>query len=869
MKPALRIALLAFILGAAWIWGSDWLLQELGLSDDFQTIKGLFFIGVMSTFVYFLVYNSYRKVSISEETYRGLFNDNPEPLLLIDRKSERVLRANASACHFYGYTEDELINHSLRDFEVDSPFRATGLNVIAHQLNSNRIAFVQRTHRDFVYLDKLVLMVGIRDLTDAVEIQAAMSHHNTQLDSLLKAQNSYLVRLNREGHILYRNDVYSKDYQLDSSSSDDVSFYDGLLPIFTDRIKNTIEQAIQSPGTLYHLELPSPPNSSVDGNITWEFIAIPSLTDAHLNIQAIGLNQPELARLKKEQHVISSQLEILLESLSDGFFVVDRNLQVKLCNSVFAELVSMERKEIVGLHLTEVIPNFKNTRTHQEIPSIIESKEPRSYEAFNVFFDVWLLISVYPFEDGAAVFYRDITELKEASISVEKSERNLQDLIDTSSEAIWSVDTNLNFLTFNQRLVDFTKSIAGELPEKGKSALYDKDSIRSQTSTVRLFYERALAGESITEEFALNFPNEDQPRHISLIMNPMRSERGEIIGVSCYARDFTELETHRTELVRALERHDTLAEATRDAIWDYTPGGNELEWSAGLKTTFGYADKVTCIEWWEEKLHPEDKASVLQSFDNALKTPNTRSWYKEYRFLKSDGEYAYVRDRGIVVRDEEGNAQRMIGSMHDFTAEKLNQQQVERLSLVAERTTNSVLITSPSGVVEWCNHSFESTTQYELSEIIGRNPGDFLFGEETDPKTIEELQNKLKKGEPFYGELVNYKKDGTPYWTRVTISPILDNGKVERFVAIETNITDEKNAALKIEKQNIRLKEIANTLSHDLRKPISSILGLLELYDAENPSNPMNQDVMKYLTKATKELDNMVRAIIRESARIN
>lgn len=107
-------------------------------------------------------------------------------------------------------------------------------------------------------------------------------------------------------------------------------------------------------------------------------------------------------------------------------------------------------------------------------------------------------------------------------------------------------------------------------------------------------------------------------------------------------------------------------------------------------------------------------------------------------------------------------------------------------------------------------------------------------------------------------EILNYSKSGKTFWMRMNVSPVIQNGEVIRFMAL---ITDERKINSRLINQNENLKKIAFILSHELRKPVSSILGLLELYN-EN-------DIIKYMKKATEELDDKVHDIIRQSALID
>ena len=120
-------------------------------------------------------------------------------------------------------------------------------------------------------------------------------------------------------------------------------------------------------------------------------------------------------------------------------------------------------------------------------------------------------------------------------------------------------------------------------------------------------------------------------------------------------------------------------------------------------------------------------------------------------------------------------------------------EEAERLAMVAEYTDNAVVITDASCRILWTNDGFTRTTGYRLDEVIGRVPGSFLQGEDTDPETVIEMRRALKEQKGFDVEIVNYNRHGKPYWANIEVRPIRDEkGVVQKYIAIESNITEKK-----------------------------------------------------------------------------
>ncbi|HEX2855066.1 MAG TPA: PAS domain-containing protein [Opitutaceae bacterium] len=130
-----------------------------------------------------------------------------------------------------------------------------------------------------------------------------------------------------------------------------------------------------------------------------------------------------------------------------------------------------------------------------------------------------------------------------------------------------------------------------------------------------------------------------------------------------------------------------------------------------------------------------------------------------------------------------------------------------RLALVANHTTNSVVIANAEGCVEWCNGAFERLTGYLLAEIKGKQPGQVLQGSGTDVAVANQLSQAVRRGETCKVEILHYAKGGRPYWAVVDLEPVRDRtGRVINFVSIQIDITEERLAKQRLQTLNQRLE---------------------------------------------------------------
>ncbi|MDP2015574.1 response regulator [Hydrogenophaga sp.] len=121
---------------------------------------------------------------------------------------------------------------------------------------------------------------------------------------------------------------------------------------------------------------------------------------------------------------------------------------------------------------------------------------------------------------------------------------------------------------------------------------------------------------------------------------------------------------------------------------------------------------------------------------------------------------------------------------------------LERLAVVARRTSNAVVITDTQRRITWVNDGFERITGYSMGEVVGRRPGEFLQFEETDARELARLREALDVGQPYLGELLNRGKTGRVYWIELEIQQLKSEaGEFLGFMAIESDITERRHSA--------------------------------------------------------------------------
>lgn len=134
--------------------------------------------------------------------------------------------------------------------------------------------------------------------------------------------------------------------------------------------------------------------------------------------------------------------------------------------------------------------------------------------------------------------------------------------------------------------------------------------------------------------------------------------------------DITESLIHTERLQKSELRYELASLATREVIWDWDLVTNQVLWNAALSTELGYdpSEQISNSTWWYEHIHPEDRERVVHGIHEVIDHKGV-FWTDSYRFKKSDGTYADIKDQGYVQQGASGPV-RMIGAMKDETERK-------------------------------------------------------------------------------------------------------------------------------------------------------------------------------------------------------
>jgi PAS domain S-box-containing protein len=128
-------------------------------------------------------------------------------------------------------------------------------------------------------------------------------------------------------------------------------------------------------------------------------------------------------------------------------------------------------------------------------------------------------------------------------------------------------------------------------------------------------------------------------------------------------------------------------------------------------------------------------------------------------------------------------------------------------------------MTQPDYPLIYCNQAFEVITGYSRQDVLGRNCR-FMQGEGTDPAMVDQLRQAIRQGESCEVVLLNYRKDGRPFWNSLSISPVHDtSGRLTHYIGVQTDVTEAVEARQRASRQ-LQEEQLLNGVTQRIRQAL-------------------------------------------------
>ena len=203
---------------------------------------------------------------------------------------------------------------------------------------------------------------------------------------------------------------------------------------------------------------------------------------------------------------------------------------------------------------------------------------------------------------------------------------------------------------------------------------------------------------------------------------------------------------------------------------------------------------------------PESRSFYPSSSKSSAEFPS----YCESEWIDKNRHRHLIAWSNTIIYNPDGSLEHIIATGTDITRRRESEKMLRLLERAIAASPNGVVISDArvkENPIIYCNPTFERITGYSSSDILGKNCR-FLQGNDTDPQAIKTIRTCLREEKDCLVTLKNYRKDGTPFWNELAISPVRDaKGEVTHYIGIQTDISERKRAevALKASEERYRL----------------------------------------------------------------
>lgn len=394
-------------------------------------------------------------------------------------------------------------------------------------------------------------------------------------------------------------------------------------------------------------------------------------------------------------------------------------------------------------------------------------------------------------EKQKEVLVKQIVARKKVEEAIKESEAKYRAFIEQAGDAILIYSFDGTIFEFNRS----AWSVSGYTKEEF-SKLSLRDILDGEIAVIPANKKKLREGKTI--HVFRKFKKKDGS-FIELEISVRMMTDGKLLG---FGRDISERKKGEEKLKKFNERFEMIARTTKDSLWEWNLETGELWANQMHQHLYGLTsdDPVPTAEEWEQKIHPDDRERIIEAQREALAS-DKNDWISEYRFKTHHKGYLDIYDQTYVIRNEEGKAIHLMGSMLDITERKKAELEIreseERYRDIVENITDLICTHDLDGRILSTNraaekitgHKFDSQKKFNIKDILTtgtKNMFDSYIAEiQKNGYAHGIMKVKIKSGEVRYWEFNNSLKttgNNTPPVVRGFARDITEQKKAEETI---------------------------------------------------------------------------------------
>jgi PAS domain S-box-containing protein len=480
-----------------------------------------------------------------------------------------------------------------------------------------------------------------------------------------------------------------------------------------------------------------------------------------------------------------SQLQQIFDSDADSIVCIDRNWNCTFANRAARSI--FKTNKLVGENLWDRFPSNRQEPFRSNYIAAMEQRIPTEFEAYYPEpLDIWFKVSARPYEDGIIIFSSDITDRKGAEFLRDASIRQLRQVLETTTDAVASIDRDWNFSFLNRR----ANELLGPKGELLGKSVWQEFPVAAQPGEILHHLHRAM-DEAIPCEFEAFYPN---PLNLWLSVQCRPFDDGIVL----FFRDVTDRRQAETVLQ---EQQDLLASIQKTALvatWDVEYATGKITYGAGSYPVFGHplAD-ISDYLAFKKILLPEYIPIIAASIQSGVETG--QMVVQDFQVRAADGRILWLESRGHAVMVD-GVPTHLRGLTIDITARKKNEEALvaseARYRVLADLNPQAIWMGAPDGSITYANQNFLDYLGLTIEELnFARWLG--AFHPDDRPRVQETWNHSVATGEDYNLEArIIRARDGYDRWWWIRAQPVRDeSGRILHWLGVAIDIDDRKTFA--------------------------------------------------------------------------
>ena len=588
---------------------------------------------------------------------------------------------------------------------------------------------------------------------------------------------------------------------------------------------------------------------------------------------AIAHNITMRKRAEQELRRTADLLRAVADGTPDAVFVKDRAGRYLLFNAAACRFVGKAVGDVLGRDDTALFAPADARRVMDRDRLVMESGQGETDEEVLTAAGITrtYLATKAPYRDGNGNLIgvigisRDITDRKVAEGALRASEARKAAILETALDCIITIDHEGNVVEFNSAAERTFGYRRAEVVGKELAHFIIPPSLRERHRAGMARYlttgEGTVVGRRL-EIPALRADGTEFP--VELALTRILTDGPPLF--TAYLRDITDQKRAAAERAELLARLNLQIERMPLAYLLTGPDFRYTGWNPAAEHIFGFSQAEALGRHPFELVVPPPSQPLVAEVFARLAAGDMHA-HGACDNITKDGRVITCEWYNTPLFGPDGKFQGVLSLAQDITTRR----QAEHALLLRDRAIRAVvggiLITdakAPDNPISYVSPGFEHLTGYTAAEAIGRNSR-FLQGKDTDPSAVAEIREAVRQGLPCDVELLNYLKDGTPFWNALSISPVRDDaGRLTNFIGVQTDVT----ARRKLENQFHQAQkmeavgQLAGGVAHDFNNLLTVINGYGSLVHEALPPGHPTRELVAEITKAGERAAGLTRQLL-------